>query len=74
MPRNIVTVIVAIETTKRGNSNETLLLMSSIEIGFPRFCMEEISVQILEFVDRDANVRQNCSTVLRGTKNFPSSF
>ena len=48
--------------------------ISSIEISFPRFFMEETSVQIPEFVDREANVRQKCSSVLCGNKIFPSSF
>ena len=42
--------------------------------GFPRFCMEEIFVQILEFVDRETNVCRNRSMVLRGTKILPGSF
>ena len=50
------------------------LQISLIEIGFPWFCMEEISVQILEFVDRETNVRQKCSMVFCGNKNFPRSF
>ena len=50
------------------------LQISSIEIGFPWFCVEEISVQIPEFVDRETNVHQNCSIVFRGTKILPSSF
>ena len=45
-----------------------------IEIGFPWFCVEEISVQIPEFVDRETNVRRTCSMVLRGNKILPSIF
>ena len=74
MPQNIVSIIVAIETAKRGNSNEKPSQISSIEIGFLRFCVEEISVQIPEFVDRETIVRRKCFIVLRGNKNFPSSF
>ena len=36
--------------------------------------MEEISVQIPEFVDREKNIRRKCSTILRGNKILPSSF
>ena len=36
--------------------------------------MEEISIQIPEFVDRETNVRRNYSMVLHGNKKFPSSF
>ena len=61
-----MTVIVAIEMTKHGNNNEKLSQIPSIDIGVPWFCVEEIYVQILEFVDRETNVRRNCSTVLRG--------
>ena len=50
------------------------LHISSIEIGFPWFCVEEISVQIPEFVDRETNVHRKCSMVLRGNKFFPSIF
>ena len=50
------------------------LQISSIEIGFPWFCVEEISVQIPEFVDRETNIRRNRSTVFRGTKILPGSF
>ena len=50
------------------------LHISLIEIGFPWFCMEEISVQILEFVYRETNVRRKCSMILHGNKKFPSSF
>ena len=50
------------------------LQISSIEIGFPRFYVEEISVQIPEFVDRETIVRQKCSMVLCGNKILPSSF
>ena len=50
------------------------LQISSKVFGFPRFCVEEISVQIPEFVDRETNVRQNYSTILRGNKILPSSF
>ena len=74
MPQNITVIIVTIETIKCGNSNETPSQISSIEIGFPHFYIEEISFQILEFIDRETNVRRNYSMVLRGTKTFPSSF
>ena len=50
------------------------LQISSREIDFPRFCMEEIYVQIPNFVDRETNIHQKCSTVFRGNKIFPSSF
>ena len=50
------------------------LHISSIEIGFPQFCVEEIFVQIVEFIDRESNVRRNCSMILRGNKIFPSNF
>ena len=50
------------------------LQISSIEIGFPWFCVEEISVQIPEFVGRETNIHQKCSMVLRGNKIFPSIF
>ena len=46
------------------------LHISSIEIGFPWFCVEEISFQIPKFVDRETNVRRKCSTVLRGKKKL----
>ena len=66
MPQNIAVIIVTIEMTKHGNSNEKPSQILSIEIGFPWFCMEEISVQIPEFVDRETNIRRNLSTVLPG--------
>ena len=50
------------------------LQISLKEVGFPWFCMEEIFVQIPEFVDRETIVRRKCSMVLRGNKIFPSSF
>jgi len=50
------------------------LQISSIEIGFLQFCVEEIFAQILEFVDRETIVCRNCSMVWRGNKIFPSSF
>ena len=67
MPRNIAAIIVAIEATKHGNNNEKPSQISSIDIGVPWFCVEEIYVQILEFVDRETNVRRKCSMVLRGS-------
>ena len=36
--------------------------------------MEENSVQILDFIDRETNVRRKCSMFLRGNKIFPNSF
>ena len=50
------------------------LHISSIEIGFPQFCMGEISVQIPEFVDRETNVHRKCSTFLHGSTIFHSIF
>ena len=60
--------------TKHGNNNEKPSQISSIDIGVPWFCMEEIYVQIIEFVDRETNVRRKCSMVLRGSKILSSSF
>ena len=36
--------------------------------------MEEISVQILEFGDRETNIRRMCSLILCGNKKLPSIF
>ena len=50
------------------------LQILSIEIGFPWFCMEEISVQILEFVDRETNIHQIVPRFCMETKFFLAVF
>ena len=50
------------------------LHISSKVIGFPQFCVEKISVQIPEFVNRETNVRRKCSTVLLGNEKLSSNF
>ena len=56
---------VAIETKFRGKI--IIQLADFVDKDwFSTVCVEEISVQILEFVDKVTNFRRMCSTVLRG--------
>ena len=72
-PGWLSTNTVAIATQFHGKLLFNLHILS-IEIGFPWFCVEEISVQIPELVDRETIVRRNSSMVLHGNKIFPGSF